>query len=220
MNRNTWPVPYCIHSPKTFILRERKGFILKCQTQDVSCTPFSWFLNMPAFVNISHLYWNMPVLAVDLFMSQSSVNLPDHIIFLRKTAMPKALMPSLSMRKVEQGTKHAPLTGRWRSSFSNNIYLFFSTAAGARGLLCPGPLPQLLQPASLSLPCFSLELLSHISAVLPFVNICKCSICWRSKVLTCLDLVWRASKLTHSAPSSTCLVDTAMDGAAPIYLLL
>lgn len=177
---------------------------------------------MPAFVNISYLYLNKPILAADLFMSQSSVNLPQHITFLRKTAMPKAFIPSLSMRKVEQGTKRAPLTERWRSSFSSNIYLFFSTAAGARGLLCPGPGPQLLQSASLTLPCFSSELLSHISAVLPFVNICKCSVCWRSRVFTCLDLMsWHTGLPPPPALWTLPWMEPpALQRAAPVYLLL
>lgn len=133
---------------------------------------------------------------------------------------------------MEQGTKYVHLTERWRSEFSNNIYLFFPAAAGPRSLLCPGTLPQLLQPTSLSLPLlFIWAFEPHKCGFVICKPSWKCSFCWRSEVFACLDLVWESpswqTELSH--PSALLTLpgraecgwrSPAQKRAAPIYLLL
>lgn len=224
LDRDAWPVPYCIHSLKLLILRERKDFTLKYQTQVISCTPFSWFLNVPAFVNISRLCLNTPILTVDHFLRQSSVNLLQHIFFLEEHSKSKAFMLTLSMTKMEQGTKHVP---KWKVEIIISSSICFSAAAGARGLLCAGTLPSSCGQLLCHCPCFSFEPPKYCFAICK--PSWKCSVCWRSKVFACLDLVWDSPSSGDTAPSALGTLPSraghgwrapAQQRAAPIYLLL
>lgn len=73
---------------------------------------FFLFFNMPAFVNISCLCLNKPVLAVDQLMSQSSVNLPRHVFFLEENSNAKGFHDTIFYEK--GGARHQICSPNWK----------------------------------------------------------------------------------------------------------
>lgn len=168
---------------------------------------------MLAFVNISCLFLNKPVLAIDQLMSQSSVNLTQYI-FLRKTAMPKAFMPPFSMRKVEQGTKRSP---NWKVEviiFKWDLLVLLCCCWSWRSALSRHTAPDPAANFSVAAPAF------HLSYWATWV--CFCHLQTLVKVFSLLEergvclpgSCVGVSRLTDGALSSICSPDTSWEGRA------
>lgn len=222
--------------------------VLKFRNQGVGCFHFSCFPDLSTTINISRLALNKPLSYLQTsFTSQSSANSsPTHVFFggragRRKVLILKACVSQISKRKLNI---FGPLcctiwlVGRgqlWQ--FSNDICLF-PIADRARGLFCLFKAHCLSSSSLLLSHClhFVFELLSQVSAVLPFVNTLEnIQSAAGARHLPVFILCGTVSKLTDGAVSSICSVNSSgEDGAwmgyfsplisqqkaAPIYLSL